>query len=98
MVGRKQLYTLFLLALIATKVSALNIYSHYLDDTHIDDCELCEQAIYNQAIEFYTSEHFYQLEVAYLLVFSEKGDYSENVHIKSPIDTTRYGRPPPSLV
>ena len=46
----------FLLALLS-KVSAFHTYMHTDDHVHVDDCELCEYALYNQSVDFsYNSE------------------------------------------
>ncbi len=98
MVAKKQLYTLLLFALIALKVSALPIYSHYSDDTHVDDCELCEHAIANQVVEFFTPDQIVHPEADEVPVFSKQVATYEGIQLKSHFDDARFGRPPPTLI
>ena len=69
---RKYAYLLILLALIALKVSssALHMYLHHADDhEHIDECELCEHAIYSQNAEFSTPTVFHDVKVDFIITF-----------------------------
>ncbi len=101
MAVKKNVCSLVLLALIALKVSAaaLHIYLHHgHEDEHMEVCELCEHAMYNQNIEFSTPVEFHNLEVDYSPTFCQLENSYDIIFIKLPVDNTRFGRPPPSLV
>lgn len=98
MEGRKYLHILFLVALIALKVSAVHVYFHNCDEEeHMDDCELCEHAIYNQNIEFSTPTQFHSFEIDHTSTFCQLESHYESVCITTFINDTHFGRPPPSL-
>lgn len=98
MARKKHLYSLFLVILIALKVSAVHIYVHQgHDDGCVDDCKLCEQAIYNQNIAFSTPPQFQSFEIDFTPIFCQQEMHYEGVFITTLINDIYFGRPPPSL-
>ena len=94
---RKYPYMLFLVGLIALRVSAINIYLHdCTDERNINDCELCEHAIHSQNIEFTTPPQFHGFEVDIIPFFSQLESHYDSICESIPINDTFLGRPPPA--
>jgi hypothetical protein len=93
---RKYSYMLFLIVLIAFKVSAIQLYLHDCsDDRNVNDCELCEHAIHNQNIEFSTTPKFHSFEIDIIPFFPQPESHYNSICISIPINDTYFGRPPP---
>ncbi len=96
---RKYLQILFFLILIFFKVSAAHVYLHNHDDSNIDNCELCEHAVYNQTIEFSTPPSFDKdFEIDRIPAIYHQESHYENIYITVFINDIYFGRPPPSLI
>lgn len=100
MVARKSIITLILLTLIAFKVSAaaIHVSSHHGEEGHEDHCELCEQAIYNQLLEFSTPMEFQEFESIEKLQHYQQVRFNKNVRVSTFFDTALLVRPPPSFI
>ena len=95
---RKYSYMLFFIALIALKLSAVQIYVHdCADEGNVNDCELSEHAIHNQNIEFSTPPQFHSFEIDDISNIGQLVSHYESICISIPINDTYFGRPPPSL-
>lgn len=97
MASIKYLHILFLVTLIALKVSAILIYVHHHEcDGQIDDCELCDHAIHNQSIEFSTPPLFQGTEIERSLFLFQPNSHYKSVCVTTHINNTHFGRPPPT--
>ena len=98
MAGKKHIYSLFLIALIALKVSAVHIYVQQgHDDECADDCQLCDHAIYSQSTAFSTPPQYYSFEIDHLPNFCQREVHYESICITALVNDSCFGRPPPSL-
>ena len=98
MVMKKYVYIFFFLTLITLKVSALHIYFHQNHD-HIDECNICENVIYSQQIEFSPAFQFQSFEIVDTPVFPKHESYYKSICKNTSSDSrTYFGRPPPTLV
>jgi len=100
MAMKKYSYTIFFLILISLKISAIHVYVYHNHDEHIDDCEICQNVIYSQNIEFSPLQQFHSLEEIYhISTFSLCKSHYESVFKKSSnSNKTHFGRPPPFLL
>lgn len=86
------------MTLISIKVSASHIYMHDCE-SNLDNCEICELAIYNQNIEFSYSDKPFVFENNSQATFYRFTDSNfKSVLVKTSFNTNCFGRPPPSLV
>jgi len=93
---RNYSYMLFLIVLIALKVSAIQLYLHDCsDDRNVNDCELCEKAIHNQNLKFSTPPQYHGFEIDIIPFFSQLESHYDSICISIPINDTCFGRPPP---
>ena len=94
------LHIAFLVTAIVLKVASgsLHVYlEHNEEDTFEEKCELCEYAIHNQDLDSDIPDAVANIEV-FFYNFATPENLYKSVHKKVAIDTSHFGRPPPSLV
>jgi len=99
MAVKKNLFAILLLALIVFKAfsAAIHIHIHHEHENHDDPCELCEQAIYNQFLEFSSPVEFQIYKIKDIPVFHQQESPYESIMVSTLLDSTLLVRPPPSL-
>lgn len=97
MAMKKHLYTFVLLVLLAFKVTAITAYFHCSDETHFEDCELCEHAIQNQNVSFLVPPQTLAPKATNATIFCQGINHYETTFIATAVDDVFYGRPPPFL-
>ncbi len=96
MVAKKYLHILFFVTLMVLKVSAIAIYLHHDTCEQVDDCEICEHAIYNQSNEFSNPPHFQAIEVSQSPSLWQPKSRYKSVSIPTLSNNTHFARPPPT--
>lgn len=94
------LHIAFLMTAIVLKVASTPIHlyvEHGEDETTGEKCELCEHAIHNQELDADIPEDYASIE-AFYTYYAEPINLYRSIARQLAIDTSRFGRPPPSLV
>lgn len=94
---RQSIYAFILFSLIVFKVSSATIHFtlHHSHAAHDEPCELCEQAFYNQFLEFSSPIEFHVFEEYEKLEFHQQESVYESVIVTTLLDYTLAVRPPP---
>ena len=97
--GAKQsIFAFILLALISFKVSAATIHFtlHHSYGESDEPCALCEQALYNQFLEFSSPVEFHTFEEYEKIEYPQQQSIYESAIIATLLDDTLTVRPPPT--
>ncbi len=94
------LHIAFLVTAIVLKVSSVSIHmfvEHNEGEASGEKCELCEHAIHNQELDSDTPEQYTSIEI-FFTNYANQNNLYKSIAPSVAIDSSLFGRPPPSLV
>lgn len=95
---RRVFYSFILLALLSVKVSAFHVYQHHMEDSHAENCELCEYTIQNQSEEFSSDDSFAIPSKITIVVIAPTNLETQDIGTLEIAHKFPFSRPPPQTV
>nr|WP_299381993.1 hypothetical protein [Allomuricauda sp.] len=96
---KKHLYPLLLLTLIVFKVFSAPLHMHLNhgdDHEHIEHCDLCEQALFTQNLEFSSPLQLQIADIPFTVITTVQNNSYQSVFVTKTFNNTLFGRPPPT--
>lgn len=95
---RRVFFSFILLALLSFKVSAIHVYQHHMDDSHAENCELCEFTIQNQSEDFSSNDSFAIPSKIAIVIIAPTTQETQDIGTLEIAHKFPFSRPPPQSI